>query len=118
MYAAVPRGDGRAVVTRVDEHTLNPTGSDAGDAHGDGYADSDVQGNEVLGNEVLGSAVSDSGANGERPMCVRRGKAADNDTAPATWVCSVEDGRRQYLCGACARPHIRAIEGRLDSDRW
>ncbi|MYU33430.1 hypothetical protein GTW52_09955 [Streptomyces sp. SID8358] len=107
----MPRGDARAIVTRVDEQTRNPTGSDVGDAHGD--ADSDV-----LDSGALGSAVSDSGANDERPLCVRCGRAADDDTAPATWVCSVEGGRRQYLCEGCARAHIRAIEGRLDSDRW
>ncbi|MFF1461679.1 hypothetical protein [Streptomyces sp. NPDC058330] len=107
----------------MDEQTRNPTGPDAGDAHSGWDADSDVLDSDVLDSDVLDSdvldsAVSDSGANGERPLCVRCGRAADNDTAPATWGCSVEDGRRQYLCENCARAHIRAIEGRLDSDRW
>jgi hypothetical protein len=34
------------------------------------------------------------------------------------WVCSVEGGERRYFCESCARAHIRAIEGRLDSPWW
>ncbi|MFD4629554.1 hypothetical protein ACFVYR_06450 [Streptomyces sp. NPDC058284] len=37
---------------------------------------------------------------------------------PPTWTCSVENGTRRYLCEACARDNIRAIEGRLDSAWW
>lgn len=37
---------------------------------------------------------------------------------PLTWTCSVENGRRVYFCVACARRHIRSIEGRLDSALW
>lgn len=54
----------------------------------------------------------------ERLMCASCGRSADDATAPATWVCSVESGRHQYLCDVCARTHLRAIEGRLDSDWW
>jgi len=35
-----------------------------------------------------------------------------------TWVCSIEGGERRYFCDSCARAHIRAIEGRLDSPWW
>ncbi|WP_031082993.1 hypothetical protein [Streptomyces sp. NRRL WC-3549] len=59
-----------------------------------------------------------TGSDGERPVCVHCGRTAEGGTVPATWVCSVEDGRRQYVCEACARTHIRAIEGRLDSEWW
>ncbi|MGW1704077.1 hypothetical protein ACWCP8_00610 [Streptomyces sp. NPDC002206] len=51
-------------------------------------------------------------------VCARCGTAADSEYAPPTWVCSVENGRRQYFCDNCARSHIRAIEGRLDSPWW
>ncbi|MFD9503650.1 hypothetical protein [Streptomyces sp. NPDC060035] len=50
--------------------------------------------------------------------CARCGVMADGDTAPPTWICSVENGRRQYVCEDCARTHIRAIESRLDPDWW
>ncbi|MDX2732118.1 MULTISPECIES: hypothetical protein [Streptomyces] len=51
-------------------------------------------------------------------VCARCDTAADSEYAPPTWVCSVENGRRQYFCDNCARSHIRAIEGRLDSPWW
>ncbi|MFD0430379.1 hypothetical protein ACFQ60_31575 [Streptomyces zhihengii] len=35
-----------------------------------------------------------------------------------TWTFSLEDGVPHYLCEECARTHIRAIEGRLDSSWW
>jgi transposase len=37
---------------------------------------------------------------------------------PLTWTCSVENGRRAYLCDHCAREHLRAIESRLDPAWW
>ncbi|MFJ1801903.1 hypothetical protein [Streptomyces sp. NPDC088180] len=51
-------------------------------------------------------------------VCARCGTAAEGDTAPATWLCSVEDERRLLFCEGCARLHIRAIESRLDSLWW
>ncbi|MFD9425135.1 MULTISPECIES: hypothetical protein [unclassified Streptomyces] len=53
-----------------------------------------------------------------RVVCARCGTAADGETAPPTWICSVENGRRHYLCDDCARTHIRSIESRLDSAWW
>ncbi|GAA2416985.1 hypothetical protein GCM10010433_15090 [Streptomyces pulveraceus] len=50
--------------------------------------------------------------------CALCGTAADSEAAPPTWICSVENGRHQYLCEECARTHIRAIESRLDSAWW
>ncbi|WP_220278065.1 hypothetical protein [Streptomyces himalayensis] len=49
-------------------------------------------------------------------MCARCGTRAE--VAPLTWTCSVENGTRSYFCDACARTHLRAIEGRLDSAWW
>ncbi|MFJ8820528.1 hypothetical protein ACIREE_01945 [Streptomyces sp. NPDC102467] len=48
--------------------------------------------------------------------CDRCGATARG--TPLTWTCSVEGGVRRYFCDACSRENIRAIEGRLDSDRW
>nr|WP_106959987.1 hypothetical protein [Streptomyces purpureus] len=65
---------------------------------------------------------SDSGGDARTPeesksiACARCGRVAD--TLPVTWTCSVENGRREYFCEACARANIRAIEGRLDSSWW
>ncbi len=55
---------------------------------------------------------------GEGVVCALCGAGAGSDNAPPTWICSVENGSRRYFCDTCARTHIRAIEGRLDSDRW
>jgi hypothetical protein len=38
---------------------------------------------------------------------------------PLTWTTSTErDGRLRRYCEACAREHLRSIEGRLDSEWW
>lgn len=37
---------------------------------------------------------------------------------PLTWTTSVENGRRRVFCAACSREHLRAIEGKLDSEWW
>ncbi|MEU1482192.1 hypothetical protein [Streptomyces sp. NPDC005752] len=51
-------------------------------------------------------------------VCARCGTTAKSDVPPPTWLCSVENGRRQYFCDDCARAHIRAVESRLDSAWW
>ncbi|WP_078612046.1 MULTISPECIES: hypothetical protein [Streptomyces] len=53
-----------------------------------------------------------------RVVCARCGTVAAGDTAPPTWLCSVEEGHRLHFCKGCARLHIRAIESRLDSLWW
>jgi hypothetical protein len=45
------------------------------------------------------------------------GKQAD-EAETMTWVTSVENGRRRIYCDTCARRHLRAIEGKLDSEWW
>ncbi|MEU2669021.1 hypothetical protein ABZ622_09140 [Streptomyces sp. NPDC007164] len=50
--------------------------------------------------------------------CALCGSSAESETAPLTWLCSVENGRRQYFCEECARTHIRSIESRLHSAWW
>ncbi|WP_146088197.1 hypothetical protein [Actinacidiphila yanglinensis] len=51
-----------------------------------------------------------------RAACGRCGATAEG--LPLTWICSVENGRRVHFCDACARKHLRSIEGRLDSAWW
>ena len=37
---------------------------------------------------------------------------------PLTWTTAVENGRRRVFCADCSREHLRAIEGKLDSEWW
>ncbi|MCZ4515555.1 hypothetical protein O3Q52_47095 [Streptomyces sp. ActVer] len=62
---------------------------------------------------------SDSGGSTPEPRpiaCARCGATAEDP--PLTWTFSVENGTRHYICDACARANLRAIEGRLDSTWW
>jgi len=34
------------------------------------------------------------------------------------WTTSVENGRRRSYCVDCSRTHLRAMEGKLDSEFW
>ena len=43
-------------------------------------------------------------------------QAEDADTL--SWTTSVENGRRRAYCEECSRAHLRAIEGKLDSEWW
>lgn len=40
------------------------------------------------------------------------------ETVPLTWSTAVERGRLQRYCEVCSREHLRAMEGKLDSDYW
>jgi hypothetical protein len=44
--------------------------------------------------------------------------ARAEDTEALTWVTSVENGRKRTYCDTCSRAHLRAIEGKLDSEWW
>jgi len=46
------------------------------------------------------------------------GTMAPGDTLPLTWTTAVENGRDRVFCTACSREHLRAIEGKLDSEWW
>lgn len=37
---------------------------------------------------------------------------------PVTWSSAVEGGRLRWFCDRCSREHLRAMEGKLDSDYW
>ncbi|MCD9873818.1 hypothetical protein [Streptomyces guryensis] len=63
-----------------------------------------------------GSDDSGSPAEPQPLVCARCGAGAKGPQP--TWVCSVENGARQYFCDTCSRENLRAIEGRLDSAWW
>ncbi|MER5265062.1 hypothetical protein ABTZ99_23585 [Actinosynnema sp. NPDC002837] len=53
--------------------------------------------------------------------CARCGRTRSSVTDPAqllAWVRERERGVDQWLCHACARTHVRDIEGKLPSDYW
>ena len=47
-------------------------------------------------------------------VCGRPGSGAET----LTWTTSVENGHRRTFCEECSRTHLRAIEGKLDSEWW
>jgi hypothetical protein len=53
-----------------------------------------------------------------RPTCDFCGTTAPGVDLPLTWTTAVENGRSRVFCTACAREHLRAIEGKLDSEWW
>jgi len=46
------------------------------------------------------------------------GRQEDADTAALTWSTAVENGRSKTYCDRCSREHLRAMEGKLDSEYW
>lgn len=52
--------------------------------------------------------------------CSRCGRteACAEGGLPAGWSMGMEGRRVEYLCPACARGNIRAIEGRLTEEYW
>ena len=42
----------------------------------------------------------------------------DGDEVPLTWTTATENGRRRRFCDVCSREHLRAMEGKLDSEYW
>ncbi|GGP72125.1 hypothetical protein ACWDY7_21905 [Streptomyces calvus] len=49
-------------------------------------------------------------------VCARCGRRADSFRP--TWTLSVENGVPRHYCEKCSRDHLRAIEGRLDTQWW
>jgi hypothetical protein len=52
--------------------------------------------------------------------CVRCGRSrADAPPAEAlAWVMTHDERGRSWLCSACARTHVRDIEGKLPDEYW
>ena len=50
--------------------------------------------------------------------CDYCGRVAEGHAAALTWSTAVERGRLRRYCEVCSREHLRAMEGKLDSDHW
>ncbi|WP_167736188.1 hypothetical protein [Nocardioides sp. 503] len=46
------------------------------------------------------------------------GRQEPDGSATLTWITSVEHGRQRRYCDTCSREHLRAMEGKLDSEWW
>ena len=46
------------------------------------------------------------------------GRQEEDGAATLTWTTAVENGRRRTFCDTCSRDHLRAMEGKLDSEWW
>ncbi|GAA4678827.1 hypothetical protein [Nocardioides nanhaiensis] len=54
----------------------------------------------------------------ETETCDHCGRREESGAATLTWTTSVEHGRRRTYCDSCSRTHLRAMEGKLDSEYW
>jgi hypothetical protein len=50
--------------------------------------------------------------------CSYCGRQEADEAKTLTWTSAVENGRRRYFCDDCSRTHLRAMEGKLDSEYW
>ena len=46
------------------------------------------------------------------------GRQEGDDARLLTWSTAVEGGRSKTFCDRCSREHLRAMEGKLDSEHW
>ena len=46
------------------------------------------------------------------------GRQEADEAKTLTWTTSVENGRLRRYCDECSRTHLRAMEGKLDSEYW
>jgi hypothetical protein len=46
------------------------------------------------------------------------GRQEPDEAKTLSWTVSVENGRRRTYCDECSRTHLRAMEGKLDSEFW
>ena len=47
-----------------------------------------------------------------------RSRAEEPPLAALAWVSETERGQTRWLCGTCARAHVRDIEGKLPAEYW
>jgi hypothetical protein len=50
--------------------------------------------------------------------CAFCGTTVPGDDVPLTWTTAVENVLSRVFCDRCSREHLRAIEGKLDSEWW
>ena len=46
------------------------------------------------------------------------GRQEADEAKTLTWSTAVENGRARTYCEGCSREHVRAMEGKLDSEYW
>jgi hypothetical protein len=46
------------------------------------------------------------------------GRQEPDEAKTLTWTTAVENGRLRRYCDECSRTHLRAMEGKLDSEYW
>jgi len=46
------------------------------------------------------------------------GRVEEDDAKTLTWTTATERGRMRVYCDECSRTHLRAMEGKLDSEWW
>ena len=54
----------------------------------------------------------------EQPGDPGASEDAGDALASLTWSTAVERGRQKTFCDRCSREHLRAMEGKLDSEWW
>ena len=73
---------------------------------------------------VLGSGPSPFLRLSSRPTvagvrtCDFCGRQEPDDATTLAWTTAVERGRQRTYCDTCSRDHLRAMEGKLDSEWW
>ena len=50
--------------------------------------------------------------------CDLCGRQEADDATTLTWSTAVERGESKTFCDTCSREHLRAMEGKLDSEWW
>jgi hypothetical protein len=50
--------------------------------------------------------------------CSFCGTTVESDDPPLTWTSAVERNTQRWYCESCSREHLRAMEGKLDSEWW
>ena len=55
-------------------------------------------------------------------MCHRRSDPERDGVPPLTWLADIAEGMEgsytRYVCDACTRKYVRAIEAKLDQNWW
>ncbi|MDN4174916.1 hypothetical protein QWY28_18280 [Nocardioides sp. SOB77] len=46
------------------------------------------------------------------------GRTEPDPARSLSWTTAVERGRARVYCDTCSREHLRAMEGKLDSEHW
>lgn len=50
--------------------------------------------------------------------CGEQRSADENPLRALSWVADRDSGELRWLCPACARAHVRDIEGKLPGEYW